>query len=118
MISLVAPILVFLLFLGLASRLARGQSRRAAWVQATALIAAGRLGVLWLLLLLHWREALGLWAVPLIMVLLPEGFLLPRNQVWTLGPALIASLLVTLGSTLWAVAALAVLSLFRRSREA
>jgi hypothetical protein len=71
MISLVAPILGFLLFLGLASTLARGQSGRAAWVQATALIAAVR-----------------------------------------------PSLLVMLGSTLWAVAALAVLSLFRRSGDA
>lgn len=30
----------------------------------------------------------------MIMVLLPEGVLLPRNQVWTPGTALIASVLV------------------------
>jgi hypothetical protein len=118
MISLVAPIVVFLLFLGLAGMLAGGQSGWAVWIKATVLIAAVRLGVLWFLLLLHWREALGLWAVPLIMVLLPEGFLLPRNQVWTPGPALVASLLVTLGSTVWALAALAVMRLFRRRGEA
>ena len=118
MISLIAPTVVFLLFVGLASMLARGQSGRALWVEATALIVAFRLGVLWFLLLLHWREALGLWAVPLIMVLLPEGFLLPRNQVWTPGTALIASVLVTIGSAVWAVAALGALSLFRLKGQA
>jgi hypothetical protein len=50
----------------------------------------------------------------LILVLLPEGMLLPRNQVWTLGAALIATVLVIVGSGLWAAAALAVLGLFRR----
>jgi hypothetical protein len=115
MISLVAPILVLLLSLWLVSRLTRGQSWRALWVKATALIAAFRLGVLWVLLLLHWREALGLWAVPLIMVLLPEGFLLPRNQVWTSGAAFIASVLVMIGSVMWAGATLAVLGLCRRA---
>jgi hypothetical protein len=117
MISLVGPLLVLLLFLWLVSRLARGQSGRALWVKATALIAAFRLGVLWVLLLLHWRGALGLWGVPLILVLLPEGFLLPRNQVWTFGTALIASLLVMIGSMVWAGATLAVLRL-GRGREA
>jgi hypothetical protein len=114
MISLVAPILVFLLLLWPVSRLPSGQSRRALWVKATALIAVFRLGVLWVLLLLHWRAALGLWAVPLTMVLLPEGFLLPRNQVWTAGTALIASALVMIGSALWAVATLAALSRCRK----
>jgi hypothetical protein len=114
MISLVAPILVFLLFLWLVSRRAHGQSRRALWVKATALITAFRLGVLWILLLLHWREALGLWAVPLIMVLLPEGLLSPQNQVWTSGTAVIASVLVMIGSAVWAVATLAALSLCRK----
>ena len=116
MIALVAPILVFLLFLGLVSTLARGQSGWVLWVKATALLATFRLGVLWFLLLLHWRGALGLWATPLILVLLPEGMLLPRNQVWTPAPALLASVLVTIGSGLWAVAALVVLSLFRRNK--
>ncbi len=118
MISLVAPILVFLLFLWLVSRLARGQSGRALLVKATALIAAFRLGVLWVVLLFHWREALGLWTIPLIMVLLPEGFLLPRNQVWTSRTALIASVLVLIGSAVWAVATVAVLSLCRARSEA
>jgi hypothetical protein len=118
MISLLAPILVFLLFLWWVSRLARGQSGRALWVKAAAFIAAFRLGVLWVLLLLHWRDALGLWAVPLMMVLLPEGFLLPRNQVWTSGTALTASLLVMIGSAVWAVATLAVLSLCRGRSDA
>jgi hypothetical protein len=117
MISLVAPILVFLLFLGLVGMLARGQGGWVLWSKATALLAGCRLAVLWFLLMLHWREALGLWAVPLIIVLLPEGMLLPRNQVWTPGAAFIASVLVTLGSGLWAMAALAVLSLFRRRSE-
>jgi len=118
MISLVAPILIFLVLLGLVSKLARGQSGRARWGEVTALIAAFRLGVLWVLLLLHWREALGLWAVPLIMILLPEGFLLPRTQVWTWGTALIASVLVMIGSAGWAVATLAVVNLCRARREA
>ncbi len=117
MIALVAPILVFLLFLGLVRTLARAQSGRVLWVKATALLATFRLGVLWFLLLLHWRGALGLWAIPLILVLLPEGMLLPRNQVWTPGAAFIASVLVTIGSGLWAMAALAVVSLFRRRSE-
>ena len=117
MISLVGPILVLLLFLWLVSGLARGQSGRARWVKATALIAAFRLGVLWVLLLLHWRAALGLWAVPFIMVLLPEGFLLPRNQVWTFGIALIASVLVMIGSVVWAGATFAVLRLCRGKRS-
>lgn len=113
MIAVMAPIVVFLLFLGLGSTLARG-SGWGSWVKATALLIMCRLGVLWCLLLLHWRGALGLWATPLILLLLPEGMLLPRNQVWTAGPALIASVLVAIGSGLWAVAALIVLSLFRR----
>ena len=118
MISLMAPILVFLLFLGLAGRLDRGQSGRARWVRATAIIAAVRLGVLGFLLLLHWREALGLWALPLIMVLLPEGFLLPRNQVWTPGSAVLAGVLVAIGSAVWAGIALTASRLLRRRREA
>lgn len=118
MIALLAPILVFLLFLGLVSTLARGQSGWILWAKATALLAAFRLGVLWFLLLLHWRGALGLWAIPLILVLLPEGMLLPRSQVWTSSGVLIAHALVTIGSGLWALAALAVLSLFRRRSEA
>jgi hypothetical protein len=117
-IALVAPIMVFLLFLGLVSTLARGQRGWGLWVKATALLVTFRLGVLWFLLLLHWRGALGLWATPLILVLLPEGMLLPRNQVWTPGPALIASVLVTIGSGLWAAAALVVLSLFGRRSKA
>lgn len=118
MIALVAPILVFLLFLGLLSTFARGPRGWVFWVKATALFGAFRLGVLWFLLLLHWRGALGLWATPLILVLLPEGMLLPRNQVWTLGAALIATVLVIVGSGLWAAAALAVLGLFRRRSPA
>ncbi len=114
MIAASAVVLTFLLLLWLASTFVAGQSGWVAWVKTTSLIAAVRLGVLWLLLLLHWREALGLWAVPLIMVLLPEGFLLPRNQIWTAGATLIASVLVTLGSTVWAIVVLATLSLFRR----
>jgi hypothetical protein len=114
MIALVAPLLVFLLFLGLISTLARGQSSWMLWVKATALLGAARVGVLWFLLLLHWRGALGLWAIPLILVLLPEGMLLPRNQIWTFGAALIATVLVAVGSGLWAVAALAILRLLRR----
>lgn len=111
MISLVGPILVLLLSLWLVSRLARGQSGRALWVKATAFIAAFRLDRAMGLLLLHWRDALGLWAVPLIMMLLPEGFRLPRNQVWTSGTALIASVLVMIGSVVWAGATVAVLRL-------
>src|SRR4029453_11700149 len=98
MIALVAPILVLLLFLGLASTFARGQSGWVFWAKTTALLATFRLGVLWFLLLLHWRGALGLWATPLILVLLPEGMLLPRNQIWTAGSPLIARALVTFGS--------------------
>jgi len=118
MIALLPPILVFLLFLGLVRTLARGQSGWALWAKATALLVAFRLGVLWFLLVLHWRGALGLWAVPLILVLLPEGMLLPRSHVWTSSGVLIAHALVMIGSGLWAVAALAVLSLFRRKSEA
>ena len=118
MIALVAPILVFLLFLGLVSMLARGQSGWVLGVKASALLVMFRLGVLWFLLLLQWRGDLGLWATPLILVLLPEGLLLPRNQIWTAGSALFASVLVTIGSGLWAMAALIVLSLFRRRSKA
>ena len=118
MIAIVAPLLVFLLFLGLVSTLARGQSGWVLWVKATALCGTFRLGVLWFLLLFHWRGALGLWATPLILVLLPEGMLLPRNQVWTLSAALSTTVLVAIGSALWAVAALAVLNLLRRRSKA
>ena len=52
MIALVAPILVFLLFLGLVSMLARGQSGWVLGVKASALLVTFRLGVLWFLLLL------------------------------------------------------------------
>jgi hypothetical protein len=60
MISLVAPLLVLLLFLWVISRLAGGQTGRVLLVKATALIAAFRLCVLWVLLFLHWLGALAL----------------------------------------------------------
>ena len=118
MIALLAPILVFLLFLGLVNTLAPGQRGWVLWVKATALLAVFRLAVLWFLLLLHWGGTLGLWAVPLILVLLPEGMLLPRSHVWTSSGVLVAHVLVMIGSGLWAAAVLVVLSLFRLRREA
>lgn len=116
MISLIAPILVFLLVLWLvARRMAQGQTIWRLWVESTAILAGFRLGVLWFLILLHRREALDLWAIPPIMLLLPEGFLLHRDQVWTFSAGVIASVLVTIGSALWTAAALAVLCRFRRA---
>ena len=117
MISLVAPLLVLLLFLWVIRRLARGQTGRGLLVKATVLIAAFRLCVLWALLFLHWRGALGLWAVPVMFVLLPEGFLLPRNLAWTSSTALIASALVMVGSLVWAIAIYAALGLGGRARH-
>ena len=51
---------------------------------------------------------MGLWATPFLLLLLPEGFLLPRDFAWTVTRAV---LVLVAGTALWAALAVAVLRL-------
>jgi hypothetical protein len=65
-----------------------------------SLLAAARIGVLWFL---FYREATrhqSLSELPLILLLYPEGLLLPRNFTWTVGKGVAFSGALLLGSLL------------------
>jgi hypothetical protein len=114
MIAILAPLVLFALYVALAACLGRaGDGGVALWWKVTAVAAAGRIGVLWILLALHWRGGLGLWATPFLLLLLPEGFLLPRDFAWTVARAVLVTALLAAGTALWAALAVAVLRLLR-----
>ena len=106
MILLLVVIPLFLLSLGfylfLVRRAAVAGSGRRAVLEAGGMMALGRLGVLWFLLILYWTGKMAYWHVLLMIFLLPEGFLLSRNVNWTWGNALLATGLIAFGSFLWA----------------
>ncbi len=105
MILILVVLPLFLLSLGfyllLVRRAAVAGSGRRAVLEAGGMIALGRLGVLWFLLILYWTEKMAYWHVLLMIFLLPEGFLLSRNVDWTWGNALLATGLIAGGSFLW-----------------
>jgi hypothetical protein len=70
-------------------------------------LACVRLGALWLLVSREWSHQQSLSTLPLILLLFPEGFLLPTPVIWALKTALIFSALLVVGS----FAAAALLSL-------
>ena len=102
MITILGPVIVFLaLYVGLVCCLGRTRRGVNLWVTAATIITTLRLGVLWALLALHWADRLSLAALPLLLVLLPEGLLLPRNYVWTVARAILATSVLVAGSMLW-----------------
>ena len=81
------------------------------------MIALGRVSVLWFLLILYWADKMAYSHVLLMVLLLPEGFLLSRNVNWTWGNALLASGLIAGGSFLWAFILLQVHVLMIKTRS-
>jgi hypothetical protein len=116
MITLFAAFVLLALYLGVVAAVARSQggtASRAVWMRATVIAAAARIGLFWALLALQWGGLLGLWALPLILVFLPEALLLPRDFSWTLGPGLLMTGLLAAGTALWTAIALAVVRALR-----
>ena len=74
-------------------------------------LSLSRLGMLWFLLVLYWLEQLQYWHLMLMVFLLPEALLLPRNVQWSLDSALLASGLLLTGSF---VAAFLLVQAYRR----
>ncbi len=121
MILLLVVLPLFLLSLGfyllLVRRAAAAGSSGRAVLQAGGMIALGRLGVLWFLLILYWTDKMAYWHVLLMIFLLPEGFLLSRNVNWTWGNALLATGLIAGGSFLWAFILLQVYVFMSKARS-
>ena len=67
------------------------------WFLASGL-AFIRLCALWFLVSREWTHQQNLATLPLILLLFPEGFLLPAPVIWTLGTALFFSVVLTMGS--------------------
>ena len=55
------------------------------------------------------------WAMPLLLVLLPEGFLLPRDFAWTLPRAVFVTGLLAAGTAVWTAIAVGVVRGLRPS---
>ena len=67
------------------------------WLLGSGL-ACVRLGALWLLVSREWIHQQSLSTLPLILLLFPEGFLLPSPVIWTLRTALFFSAVLVVGS--------------------
>ncbi len=121
MILLLVVFSLLLLSLGfyllLISRVSVAGSGGRAVLEAGGMIALGRLGVLWFLLVLYWTEKMAYWHVLLMVFLLPEGFFLSRNVNWTWGNALLATGLIAGGSLLWTLILLQVHVLMSKARS-
>ena len=61
-------------------------------------VACVRLGALWFLVSREWIHQQSLATLPLILLLFPEGFLLPAPVIWTLKTALFFSAVLVVGS--------------------
>ena len=61
-------------------------------------LACVRLGALWFLVSREWIHQQSLSTLPLILLLFPEGFLLPARVIWTLKTALFFSAVLVVGS--------------------
>lgn len=113
MIALLAPLALFGLYVALVACLGGTDGGLALWRKATVIAAATRIGLLWILLALHWRGLLGFWAMPFLLLLLPEGMLLPRDFAWTPGLGALVTGLLAVGTALWTALAVAVVRLCR-----
>ena len=114
MIILLTTFVLLALYVGLVAALGQSERGPALWLKSTVIAAAARIGLLWLLLALHWQGLLGLWAMPFILLLLPEGLLLPPNFVWTVGRGILVMGLLAAGTALWTGLAMAVVAALRR----
>lgn len=65
---------------------------------------------LWLLIYLDWTNQQRLATLPLVVLLFPEGLLLPRSVAWTANLGLLFSTALVAGSFVWVL----MLSLVRR----
>lgn len=79
-------------------RFDRLPSRVWLWGGAVALV---RLGVLWFLIYREWTREASLAILPLVLLLFPEGWLLPAPVTWTTSTALVFSAILAAGSFLW-----------------
>jgi hypothetical protein len=114
MIALLAPFVLLALYVGLVSVIGQSERGLPLWLKSTVIAAAGRIGLLWILLALHWQGLLGLWAMPFILLLLPEGLLLPPDFAWTVGRGILVTGLLAAGTGLWTGVAMAVVWALRR----
>jgi hypothetical protein len=108
MIAFLGPLLLFALYVVFVASLSRTAGDVGLWRKATSIAIMVRLGIFWGLLVFHWRGALGVWATPLLLVLLPEGFLLPRDVAWTLPRVVFVTGLLTVGTAVWTALAVGV----------
>ena len=113
MITFLAVLVVLAIFGALVASRSRAAGYMGAWRGATAIAVIVRLGIFWYLLALHWRGTMGLWVTPLILLLLPEGFLLPRHFVWTLPSAILWTGLLAAGTAVWTAMAVGVVRALR-----
>ncbi len=113
MIALLAPFVLLALYVGLVAAVGQSERGLAVWQKSTVIAAAARIGVLWLLLALHWHGLLGLWAMPFILLLLPEGLLLPPDFAWTVSRGILVTGLLAAGTALWIGLAIAVVRALR-----
>lgn len=60
-----------------------------------------RLAALWFLIYREWTREASLAILPLILLLFPEGWLLPAPVTWTTNTALVFSAILAAGSFLW-----------------
>lgn len=68
-------------------------------------VAAVRVGVLWLLIHHEWTHQQSLAILPLVLLLFPEGFLLPAPVEWTTKLGLLFSTALIAGSFVWVLTA-------------
>jgi hypothetical protein len=69
-------------------------------IRLGSLLAATRIGVLWFLIYREATHQQSLVQLPLILLLYPEGLLLPRNFTWTVEKGIAFSGALLLGSLL------------------
>lgn len=69
-------------------------------IRPGSLLAATRIGVLWFLIYREAAHQQSLLQLPLILLLYPEGLLLPRNFTWTVEKGIAFSGALLLGSLL------------------
>lgn len=115
MIVFPGPLLLFALYVVFVASLSRTAGDVGLWRKAASIAITVRLGIFWGLLAFHSRDALGLWAMPLLLLLLPEGFLLPREFAWTVPRAVFVTGLLAAGTAVWTAIAVGVVRALRPS---